>query len=211
MRSLFLSAVVFALAAAPISSATAQSRNAAGANASSFGIAVVDVSWIFKNYAKFTEQMKSMKKEMETAEANLKADRDRIQQLEEERNSFDPGSDDFKRRDEQLARQKADFNIKAGKIRRDFLESEAKVYYQTYLEVNNIVKYYAQQNKIGLVLKFNGDQIDPNKREDILRAINQPIVHQNSIDITPDVLALLNQSSGAASSTARPPARTTTR
>jgi len=44
-----------------------------------------------------------------------------------------------------------------------------------------------------LVLRFNGDQINPNRPEEILKAINKPVVSQNNIDITPDVLALLNR------------------
>ena len=37
------------------------------------------------------------------------------------------------------------------------------------------------------------DPIDPNRREDVLRAINRPVVYQNGIDITPDVLQELNR------------------
>ena len=134
-----------------------------------------------------------MKKEMETAEGQLKADRDLVQSKEEQRNQYNVGSPEYKQLDEEIARLKAEFNLKAGRIRKDFLEREAKVYYQTYLEVSNAVQYYAGQHNIGLVLRFNGDQVDPNRREDVLRAINKPVVHQNSIDITPDVLALLNR------------------
>jgi hypothetical protein len=73
------------------------------------------------------------------------------------------------------------------------MEREAQVYYNTFLEVSNAVQYYAQQHDIGMVLRFNGDTIDPNNREDILRAINKPVVFQNNVDITPDVLTLLNR------------------
>jgi len=154
---------------------------------------VVDVSYIFKNYQQFRSTMDGMKKEMETAEGQLKADRDRVQGKEEQRNQYNVGTPEYKQLDEDIARLKAEFNLKAGRIRKDFLEREAKVYYQTYLEVGNAVKYYAGQHNIGLVLRFNGDQVDPNRREDVLRAINKPVVHQNNIDITPDVLALLNR------------------
>jgi Skp family chaperone for outer membrane proteins len=80
-----------------------------------------------------------------------------------------------------------------GKLRKEFLEREAKVYYQTYLEVVDAVKYYAKRQNIGLVLRFNGEPVDPNRRDDVLREINKPVVVQDQIDITPDVLALLNR------------------
>jgi hypothetical protein len=82
-------------------------------------------------------------------------------------------------------------------VRRDFLEREAKIYFTTYQEVSNAVKFVAERNNIGMVLRFNGDPIDPQQREDVMRAIMQPIVYQNNVDITPDVLALLNRGAAA--------------
>jgi Skp family chaperone for outer membrane proteins len=190
-----------------VSTVVAQQQNPVGANSSRFNIAVVDVSYIFKNYQQFRSSMDAMKKEMESAEGELKAEREQVQSREEQRSSYNVGSSDFKKLDEEIARLKAEFNLKAGRIRKDFLEREAKVYYQTYLEVGNIVKYYAQQHNIGLVLRFNGDQVDPNRRESVLRAINDPIVHQNNIDITPDILALLNRNKAAPSDGVAPEAR----
>jgi outer membrane protein len=177
-----------------------------GANASRYGLAVVDINYIFKNYPRFTQALETLKGEMEAADGQLKADRDRLAQMEDQRNALKPGTAEFKKVDEELARQKADFSIKQGTLRRDFLEREAKIYFQTYQEVAGAVKHYSQQNNIGMVLRFNGDQIDPNQREDVMRAIMQPIVFQNSVDITPDVLSVL---SGGAQTATRPAATQT--
>lgn len=197
MRSLVLSALVSGCLLSLVSSASAQQAASPSANASRFGIAVVDVSYIFKNYARFKGAMEGMKGEMEAAESQLKSERDAIAGKEQQRNQYNAGSPEYKQMDEEIARLKAEFNLKAGKIRNDFLEREAKVYYQTYIEVSNAVEYYGQQHNIGVVFRFNGDQVDPNIREDILRAINKPVVYQNNVDITPDVLALLNRGGGA--------------
>jgi Skp family chaperone for outer membrane proteins len=174
-------------------SAQAQAPNPAGANAEKHGIAVVDISYIFKEHTRFRAAMESMKKEMATIEAELKADRDRIAQTEQERNKFNVGTADYKKFDEDVARMMAEFNLKMTRLRKDFLEREAKVYYQTYLEVCEAVGYYAKRHNIGLVIRFNGEPVDPNKREDVLREINKPVPWQDNIDITPDVLALLNR------------------
>ena len=170
-----------------------QGPNPAGANASKYSVAVVDISYIFKKHERFKATMEQMKKEMETIEAELKADREKISLQEQERNKYNSGSAEFKKMDEDIARQMADFNLKMGKIRKEFLEREAKVYYQTYLEVVDAVKYYAKRQNIGLVLRFNGEPVDPNRRDDVLREINKPVVVQDQIDITPDVLALINR------------------
>jgi len=206
VRSQLLTLGVLGIVLSFTSSVVAQQQNPAGVNSSRFNIAVVDVSYIFKNYQQFRASMESMKNEMTSAEGELKAERGQVQAREEQRASYKVGTPEFKKIDEEIARLKAEFNLKAGRIRKDFLEREAKVYYQTYLEVSKIVKYYAQQHDIGLVLRFNGDQVDPNRRESVLRAINDPIVHQNNIDITPDVLALLNRGNTASADGVAPTA-----
>jgi len=52
--------------------------NPAGANASKYNIAVVDISYIFKKHERFKSTMEQMKKEMETIETELKGDREKI-------------------------------------------------------------------------------------------------------------------------------------
>ena len=167
--------------------------NPAGANASKYNIAVVDISYIFKKHERFKTTMETMKKEMETIETELKADREKIAQQEQQRNQYNAGSAEYKKMDEDIARQMAEFNLKMGKLRKEFMEREAKVYYQTYLEIVDAVKYYCKRQNIGLVLRFNGEPVDPNRRDDVLREINKPVVIQDQIDITPDVLALINR------------------
>lgn len=174
--------------------ASAQAPNPAGANARKFGVAVVDIGYIFKNHQQFDAQMKVLKQEMEGIEQSLKTKRDAIAQKEKQRQEYNIGTDDYKKLDEELARDKANFNVEMTQLRKDFLEREANVYYRTYLEVNEAVSYYAERNEIGLVLRFNGEEPDPNRRDQILQAINKPVVSQNKIDITPDILALLNRS-----------------
>lgn len=180
--------------------------NPAGANASKYNIAVVDISYIFKKHARFKSTMEAMKKEMEGIEAELKGDQEKIAQEQQARNQYTVASPEYKKADEELARHMADFKLKMDRLRKEFMEREAKVYYQTYLEVVDAVKYYAKRQNIGLVLRFNGEPVDPNRRDDVLREINKPVVVQDQIDITPDVLALLNrdQQGGAPSQAARP-------
>jgi len=191
--TIFSATSVFVLFFSFATTAVAQQAASPGANATRFGIAVVDVNYVFKNYSQFKTEMEAIKSDIQQAEAKLKASREGIQAKEEEAKQFQPSSPEFKQLDEDLARLKADFNIKAGRTRKDFQEREAKVYYQTYLQVSSTVQYFAQQNNIGLVLKFNGDPINPDRPEAILKAINKPVVSQNNIDITPDILALLNR------------------
>lgn len=214
MRTLSIHKRILYAAAAALALSTfgylyAQAPHPLGVNASKYGIAVVDISAIFKRHTRFKTTMDNMKKEMEAIETELKADREKITQAEQHRNTFSPGAAEYKKADEEVARMMAEFNLKMGRLRKEFLEQEAKVYYQTYLEVVDAVNYYAKRQNIGLVLRFNGEPIDPNRRDDVLREINKPVVMQDQIDITGDVLMLLNrdQTQQAVRPTTQPPSQ----
>lgn len=193
-----LVALVLAVCALSYRAEAQQPRQPADANAERYGIGVIDVAYIFKHHGRFNAMMEQMKQQVEQADKALQDERRRIGQLSEQLKQYEAGSPDYKRLEEDIAKKKAEFSLKANKQRKDFMEQEAKIYYQTYLELNDAVKYYAQRKKLGLVLKFNGEPIDPNKREDVLRGINKPVVYQNGIDITGEVLSSLNRGGGNA-------------
>ena len=200
--------VVSATAQTPRRSAPAQvaaTPTSAGANAARYGLAVVDISYIFKHHKAFEANMKGMKQDVDGAESQLKQERQAIAKMQERLEALKPGTPDYKQLDEQVAKAKAAFNVKASQQRKEFLDREARIYYDTYLAVNDAVKYYAQRHNLGLVVRFNGDPTDPNRREDVLRAINRPVVYQNAIDITPDVLQELNRSASASGTVNRNP------
>lgn len=200
MRTLVLRQVsIFSLcavaAALCVVSAQAQTQtaNPAGANAAKFGVAVVDIPYIFKNYEKFKATSESMKNEMETIDASVKAERANLAKAEQLRNSFQQGSAEYKKHDEELARMMAEFQLKTSKLQKDFMERQAKLYYQTYLEVSQAVNNYAKSQNIGLVMRFNGEPVDANNRQQVMNDINKHVVAQNNIDITPDILLILNR------------------
>lgn len=212
MRTLILTAAIAAILSCPLlSPASAQNTSptsgayrtsqpatatqpASSVNVAAFRIAVVDISRVFKNHTGFKATMDGMKNRMQSIEQELKAERDKVKQKEDQRNRYNVGTPEWKQQDNELTQLKGDFNVKMTQRQKDFLEQEAKAYYTTYLQVNDAVKYYAQRNQIGIVLRYSGDPVDPNRREDILRAINKPIVFQNQIDITDDIIASLNRS-----------------
>ena len=181
-------------ATSPAGAPTGAGAPAHGQNASRFGVAVVDVTYIFKNYKRFNAMMEQMKKDVEETERQLAEERKQINAEVEALNSkFQAGTPEYEREDDRITELKTKFNLKMTRQRKDFLDREAKIYYQAHLEVNDAVKYYALRHNLGLVLRFNGDPVDPNDRQDVLRAINNPVVFQNGIDITPNILSDLDR------------------
>nr|WP_261360788.1 OmpH family outer membrane protein [Aeoliella straminimaris] len=186
-----------------VASPSAHAQHPEAANAPTFGIAVVDISYVFKEHAQFKATMENMKNEMKKIEDSLKAKRDQIAQMEDARNQLKVGTPDYKNMDDKLAAAKAQFNLEMDRLRKDLMEKESKIYYNTYRQISYTIANYAKQRKIGLVLRFSGDPVDPTNPKDILKDINRPVVFENNVDITRDIVALVNN--GAATNAAANP------
>lgn len=170
-------------------------------------VAVVDVGYIFKNHARFKSAMDKMKDEVMTAENGLKAERDRINGLMEQLKGFNVGTAEYKRLEAEIAKAQGDFNVNAQLQKKDFMEREARVYKQVYDEVEKAVSQFAKEHRIAAVYRFDGDPVDSADRNQILRGITKPIVYYDpGIDITPDILKMLN-GTPVAGAVQQPPVR----
>jgi len=172
-------AVLCCAAATKLSFAQAQ----AGAGQ---GIAIIDLAYIFKNYPRFQAMKDDMKRDVDRVENELKSMRDEIEKLGTRLNEYPKGTPEYKELETHLANRQAELNVKVQLQKKDFLQREAKIYFNVYQEVMDEVKYYAERNHITLVLRFNGDEIDTNDPQDVLKELNKAVVYYNkAIDITP--------------------------
>ena len=171
-------------------------------------IAVIDVGYIFKNHARFKGAMDKMKEQVMAAETGLKTERDRINGMMEQIKGFNPGTPEFKKLEAEIAKAQGDFNVNAQLQKKEFMDQEAKVYLQVYTEVEKAVEQFAREHRIAIVHRFDGDPVDNSDRNQILRGITKPIVYiEPGIDITPDILKVLNTPAVAAQPAAQPRTR----
>jgi Skp family chaperone for outer membrane proteins len=155
-------------------------------------VAVIDVAFIFKNHVRFNAQMNDMKRDIEGFDASIRGEQQNFAKKREQLTQFNPSSDQYKKAEEDLAHIKSDLDIKVAVKRREFLEQEAKIYYGIYREIEEAVAIFAQQNRIGLVLRYSGDEMKPDDRASVLQGVNRPVVYQDRLDITQHVLGRLN-------------------
>ena len=173
--------------------AQAPARPAAGPN-----VALLDVSYIFKNHARFKGKMEEMKADVERAEAQVKKERETIIKLAEDLQRFHKGTPDYKALEEELAKRQADLSVQVQLTKNEFLQREAKIYHNVYQEIWQATDYYCKQNGIDMVLRFNGDPVDVERPDSVLSFINKPVVwYQKNLDITPAILADLNRTAPA--------------
>lgn len=205
-------AVVFTQADAQAPPATRPAAPPAGAAATSpgthHGIAVIDVTYLLENYSRLKQAMEVYKIDAQKAEDVLKKERDELQKKAEALKTRKPGTDEFKRLEEEITKAESDWKLKVAAQRRDFAERESKNYLRAYQELAAAVKAYSQRNGIQLVLRFNGAPIDPNNREMVQMEVFKMVMYfDKGIDITDPVLAEMNR----AAAIAAPPAARRTR
>ena len=157
-------------------------------------IALLDISYIFKNHTRFKGQMEDMKVAVKNAEAQVQQEREAINKLIEQLQELNKGTRDYQQMEELIAKRQADLAVKVRLRKNDFLQQEAKIYHNVYQEIWQATDDYCKRAGIDLVLRFNGDPADVNVPQTVLAHINKPVVwHNKQSDITPIVLQDLNR------------------
>jgi Skp family chaperone for outer membrane proteins len=168
------------------------SPSAAAPAVAGTSVAVIDIAYIFKNHVRFNAQMNDMKQDIEAFDGSIRGEQQAFAKKRESLTQFNPASDQYKKAEEELAHMKSDLDIKVAVKRREFLEREARVYYGIYREIEDSVAMFAQRNRIGLVLRYSGDEMKPDDRASVLQGVNKPVVYQDRLDITQHILNQLN-------------------
>jgi Skp family chaperone for outer membrane proteins len=188
----------------PAAAAAQPARSAASAG----HVAVVDVGYIFKNHARFKAEMDKMKDQVMAAENALKAEQERIKGLMDQLKVYTAGTPEYRKFEGEVAKAQGDFSVNAQLQKKDFMDREAKVYLQVYTEIEKAVEQFAREHRIAVVHRFDGEPVDNSDRNQILRGITKPIVYYDpQVDITPDVLKMLNGANVAAQPQAGQPRR----
>lgn len=169
-------------------------------------VAILDLTYIFKNHARFQAMTDAMRLEVEAAEKQLSVERDALQNYAKSIEQYKRGTPEYKQIEEELIKRQNDLQLKVNMQKKNFLEQEAKIYYTIYQEVLDHVRYYADQNGISLVMRFNGDPIDRNDPQEVLKELNKSVIYYHrSIDITPIILEKLNPTGRPAAQNFAPP------
>lgn len=177
-----VSAVCLAALMAVSSALTAQAQPAAQPRPT---VAIIDLSYVFKNYSKFNEMTANMKRKVEGADAALKARQEELKKLAQQVDGMQLGSLERNKLEEQATKLQADIQVEVATQRKDFLREEAAIYYTIYQEVQDAIKAYCERNGIVLVMRFNGEPPDPNNPQEVMQDLNKAVVYYHrAIDIT---------------------------
>jgi Skp family chaperone for outer membrane proteins len=164
-------------------------------------VVVIDISKVFDSHARFKQNMEAMKQEVQAFEATLRKRGEEIQTIQNEMKQFQPGSAEYKQREEQIMKIQADGQIAATQKKKEFLDREAQVYFGVYQEIVNEVEAFANENGIAIVIRFNSEEIKQD-RNAVLEGINRAVVYQSKSNITNAIIERLVRKDATVNGTA---------
>lgn len=214
MKKLF---VCFAVAAASVvapafaqTKAKPASAAAATPAASAHQVGLIDMAYVFKNYAKFKEH------DRRDADGKPKAAEDEAQAMVEEMKliqtkmqTLQDGSDDYIANEEKTPTLQTNLESFRKVQQREFLRKEAEIYKTVYMEVQENVQRYAKHYGYTLIIRFNRQSVDAAENpQEIITSMNRQVVfYREQDDLTDPILDFLNKQYGEASGGAAAPAK----
>ena len=153
-------------------------------------VVVIDISKVFDSHARFKQHMEAMKQEVQAFEGVLRQRGEEIKTIQEEMKQFQPGSAEYKQREEKIMKIQANGQIAATQKKKEFLDREAQIYHGVYQEIVNEVEAFANENGIAIVIRFNSEEIKQ-ERNAVLEGINRAVVYQSKSNITNAIIERL--------------------
>ena len=162
-------------------------------------IALIDINAIFKQHANFKAWMAQLKTEVDQAEAEFKTEAASIRKFSEDMQNYHPGTPEYKAAEERSVSRQTTLQAQMQLKKQEFLRKESAIYNGVYQEIKQEVDGFCTTNGIAIVLKFNRDPVNTEKPDDVLRAINSPVVWSaGQVDITQYIIDSLARRRGPA-------------
>lgn len=186
---------------------------AATADATPHKVGLIDMAMLFSKYKKFANLREDLKVEIESADASLKAQLEKIKTLQLEMKELAPNSPKFVAAEKKITELAAGAEAERKNLQRRFMREETKIYQTVYREVLDAVNKYAAIYHYTLIIRYSRDEAESDDPQKVMQALQRQVVFsREDDDITDAVLRYLNKNvNGAAAGVASPAPRVGTR
>lgn len=147
-------------------------------------VAVLDVAKVFKENRDFESRMQSLKASANQMKASIQQKQEAIKQEAAGLQQYEVGSPDRNQFESELVQKQAKLRAEASQAEGELLNQEARVYYDTYQQMQSILSSLSNEYGISLVLRHDSESIDSSNRKEVIQGVNRAIVYQQGIDLT---------------------------
>ncbi len=172
---------------------TAGWNRAAAQGPSGTKVAVIDIAFVFENHPLFIKRLDAIKTEVTQFEAWGEQERNRLAGLAQQLTTIKAGTQPYRDLEARVASDSAQLQAQIQLKKKHFMELQAEAYFTSYAEVIREVTLSAERHGISLVLRFDGNEINPTDRASVLNGVNRAVVYQTQLNITALVLDSLKR------------------
>lgn len=168
-------------------------------------VGIVDIGLIFKSHPEFSQHLGTLKQEADTFQRSAVQSQQQLVQKAEVLKQYKPGSTEFKNAETSLAQQSAAMEVEQRDKMRALMVKEAKLHFDTYSEVNEIISQLCEAQGIQLVLRYNSQEMDTKNPASVMQRVNGSVIYHNpGNDITQLIIGRISQLKGTASAAGQP-------
>lgn len=165
-------------------------------------VALVDVGKVFKSHPVFGQQLQDLKAEAERFKAQTQQLQKELQIEAQGLQGLEPSSAEFKAEESRLAQKSAAKEVEQRGVMRELMKREARLHFDTYNEVKNVIANYCEKAGIRMVLRYNSVAMNESDPAVIMQKVNGSVVfHTNQKDITNDIVTQIVQLKAASRDT----------
>jgi Skp family chaperone for outer membrane proteins len=196
MKLTFIRVLTMCLAFALLASLICTNINLANAEAEEFKIGIVDISSVFEKYQKRIDLDQELKEQEKGFQDEINKKRKEIIDLDEEIQLLDLGSESRSSNENMLERKNVELEGYAKFAERQLLKKYKDFFENIYQEVVHKVEEIGKQEGFGLIIKKEESDVKSGKISDLQFkiGIRTVLYHSDSVDITLDVIDILNAS-----------------
>ncbi len=165
-------------------------------------VALVDIGKVFKSHPVFGQQLQDLKIEAEQFKTQTQQLQQQLQIEAQGLHGLEPSSSEFKAEESRLAQKSAAKEVEQRGVMRELMKREARLHFDTYTEVKNVIADYCEKAGIRMVLRYNSIAMNESDPAAIMQKVNGSVVfHTNQKDITNDIVTQIVQLKAASRDT----------
>lgn len=190
MRSTIIKTAILAITAIVVFGASVATAQETGR------VAILDVAKVFKENASFDAKVNAIKAEADQLKLQITAEQDRIKAEVMKLRGMEAGPK-RNQMEADLEQQHTRLRTTTRQSESELLNREARVYFDTYREMQEVVEAAAKEYGLSLVLRFDSESIDPNNRNEVIQGVNRAVVFHRQLDLTSLISKQLNARTAA--------------
>jgi Skp family chaperone for outer membrane proteins len=189
LRNFSIAVGLFLIAAVP---AAAQDKPAENP----LPIGLVNIEKIAQQYKPFQKQVAELQEQAKELQTSGALKQSELQTVGSELQKTPQGTAEFQKLQAQYGRLQRELQAFVQEGQQKIRDKDLKISLSLHREIDQVLKPYCKAKGLKLVVRMPGTSLDENQnQQQILQAISRGVLYEDGLDITDDVLKLLNEQS----------------